>query len=61
MLVNTWLANERYSLRNGEIFAEQIQMKLSPKTKTFYQPFIAFLKSTLKPEYFEKKKMGFIA
>ena len=38
-----------------ENIPHQVQMKISPKPKTFCQLFIASMKSTLNSEYFEKK------
>ena len=36
-------------------FTQQLQTPLSLKQKSFYQFFIAFLKSTLNGEHFQKK------
>ena len=44
-----------YSGRNMKILAQQVQTPLSLKQKTFSGFFIAFLKSTLNGEHFQKK------
>ena len=46
LFVNTFTAEYKYSPRNMQIFAQQVQTPLSLKQKTFYGFFIAFLKST---------------
>ena len=48
-------AEYTYSRRNMQTFRQQVQMHLSLKQKTFYRFFIAFLKSTLNGEHFQKK------
>ena len=53
--VNTLTADYKYSLRNKENLSQQVPMQTSLKLKTCYQFFIAFVKSTLNLEYFEKK------
>ena len=45
-----------YSGRNMKILAQQVQTPLSLKQKTFSGFFIAFLKSTLNGEHFQKKR-----
>ena len=49
-------ANYEYSGSNRENLPQ-----LSEKPNTFFELFIAFLKSRLNFEHFEKKKMSFIA
>ena len=44
-----------YSGRNMHTFTQQVQTPLSLKQKTFSGLFIAFLKSTLNGEHFQKK------
>ena len=53
--VNTLTADYKYSLRNKENLSQQVPMQTSLELKTCYQFFIAFVKSTLNLEYFEKK------
>ena len=55
MFLNTLTAEYTYSRRNMQTFAQQVQMPLSLKQKTFSGFFIAFLKSTWNGEYFQKK------
>ena len=55
MFLNTLTAEYKYSRRNMQTFAQQVQMPLSLKQKTFSGFFIAFLKSTWNGEYFRKK------
>ena len=55
MFLNTLTAEYKYSRRNMQTFAQQVQMPLSLKQKTFSGVFIAFLKSTWNGEYFRKK------
>ena len=57
LFVNSFISNDKYSRQNREVFAQEIQMQLSQKPKTFFQFFIAFLKSTLNFECFEKRRM----
>ena len=52
---NTLNADSKYSLLNRDNLTQPIQMQLSPKQKAFSQFFSAFLKSSLKFEYFLKK------
>ena len=49
-------AEYTYSPRNMQTFKQQVQTPLSLKQKTFSGFFIAFLKSTLNGEHFEKKE-----
>ena len=46
LLVNTLLADEMYTVLNGDNLTIPIQMQLSQKHKTFCQFFTAFLKSS---------------
>ena len=48
-------AEYTYSGRNMKILTQQVQTPLSLKQKTFSGCFIAFLKSTLNGEHFQKK------
>ena len=48
-------AEYTYSGRNMQTLAQQVQTPLSLKQKTFSRFFIAFLKSTLNGEHFQKK------
>ena len=53
-------ADEKYSLLNTDNFTQPFRTQLSQKQKPFYQFFLAFSKSTLNLERFQKK-MTFIA
>ena len=53
--VNTLTAGYKYSRWNRENLWQQVPMHISPKLKTFSEFFMAFLKSTLNLEYFERK------
>ena len=55
LFVNTLTAEYTYSRRNMQTFTQQVQTHLSLKQKTFSGFFIAFLKSTLNGEHFQKK------
>ena len=55
LFVNTFTAEYTYSRRNMQTFMQQVQALLSLKQKIFSGFFIAFLKSTLNGEHFEKK------
>ena len=55
LFVNTFTAESTYSRRNMQTLTQQVQAPLSLKEKTFFEFFIAFLKSTLNGEHFEKK------
>ena len=52
-------AEYTYSRRNMQTFKQQVQTPLSLKQKIFSAFFIAFLKSTLNGEHFEKKEESF--
>ena len=60
MFVNTLTADDKYSLLNRHNLRQTIRTPLSQKHKAFSQFFLAFSKSTLNFEHFEKK-MTFIA
>ena len=53
--VNTWTADFKYSRYNRENIWQKDPMQISRKPKTFSEFSIAFLKSTLNLEYFERK------
>ena len=55
LLVNTLLADEMYTVLNGDNLTIPIQMQLSQKHKSFCQFFPAFLKSRWNFEHFYKK------
>ena len=55
LFVNTLTAEYKYSRRNMRTLAQQVQTPLSLKQKIFSGFFIAFLKSTLNVEQFQKK------
>ena len=55
LFVNKLTAEYKYSRRNMQTFAQQVQTPLSWKQKTFSQFFIAFLESTWIKEHFQKK------
>ena len=55
LFVNTLTAEHTYSGRNMKILTQQVQTPLSLKQKTFSGFLIAFLKSTLNGEQFQKK------
>ena len=55
LFVNTLTADNKYSRCNVHNFAQEVQMPLSQKQKTFCGFFIAFLKCAWKLEHFEKK------
>ena len=55
MFLNTLTAEYKYSRRNMQTFAQQVQTPLSLKQKPFSGFFIAFLKSTWNGEHFQKK------
>ena len=60
LFVNTLTPDDKYSLRNMQIFWEQVQTHLSQKEKTFWGFFIAFLKCAWNLEHSEKKKKEYI-
>ena len=55
LFVNTLTAEYKYSRRNMQTFAQQVQTPLFWKQKTFSGFFIAFLESTWNGENFQKK------
>ena len=56
LFVNTLSSDDKYSLRNMQIFWEQLQIILSQKSQAFYQFLIAFLKCAWTLEHSKKKK-----
>ena len=54
--VNTLTPDENYSLRNMQIFWQEIQTLLSQKVKTLWGFFIAFLKCAWNLEHSETKE-----
>ena len=55
MFVNTLTADDKYSLLNRDNLTQQNRTQLSEKQKAFSQFFLAFSKSTLDFEDFEKR------
>ena len=55
MFVNTFTAEDNYSLLNRDNLKQPIRTQLSEKQKAFSQLFLAFRKSTLNLEHFQKK------
>ena len=55
LFVNTLTAEYKYSRRNMQAFAQQVQRPLSWKQKPFFGFFNAFLESTWNAENFTKK------
>ena len=55
LFVNTFTADDKYSLLNRGNLTQHIQLLLSQKEEDFCQLFCAFFKSTLDFEYFRKK------
>ena len=55
LFVNTLTAEYMYSGCNMKTFTQQVRTPLSLKQKTFSRFFIAFSKSTLNGEHFQKK------
>ena len=53
--VNTWTADNKYSLLNRENLTQPIHMPLSQKKETFSELFFPFLKSILNFEHFQEK------
>ena len=53
--VNTLTADYMYSPQNWENLWQKVPMQISRKLKTFSGFFIAFMKSTLNFEYFQRK------
>ena len=55
MFVNTLTADDRYSPLNRDNLEQPIRTQLSQKQQAFPEFFLAFSKSTLNFEHFEKK------
>ena len=55
MFVNTLTADDKYSLLNRDKLTQPIRTALSQKYTTFSKFFLAFSKSTLNLEIFQKK------
>ena len=55
LFINALTADDKYSGSNMQNFPQQFQMPLSQKQKNFSRFFIAFLKSSLNLEHFQKK------
>ena len=55
MFVNTLTADDKYSPLNRDNLTQPIRTKLSQKEQAFSEFFLAFSKSTLHFEHFEKK------
>ena len=55
MFVNTLTADDMYSPLNRDNLTQPIRTKLSQKEQAFPQFFLAFSKSTLNFQHFEKK------
>ena len=55
MFVNTLTADDKYSPLNRDNLNQPIRTQLSQKQQAFSQFFLAFSKSTLNFEHFEKK------
>ena len=55
MFVNTLTADDKYSPLNRDNLTQPIRTQLSQKKQTFSEFFLAFSKSTLNFEHFEKK------
>ena len=55
MFVNTLTVADQYSLLNRDNLTQPIRARLSEKQKAFFQFFVAFSKSTLHFESFQKK------
>ena len=58
---NRLSADGKYSLLNRDNLTHPIQIQVSRKQKTFSEFFSALLKSNLKFEHFQKKKMSLIS
>ena len=56
LFVNTMSPDDKYSLRNMQIFWKQLQTLLSQKRQAFHQFSIAFLKCAWNLEHSEKKE-----
>ena len=55
MFVNTLTADDKYSLLNIDNLTQPIRTQLSQKQTAFSQLLLAFWKSTLNFEHFQKK------
>ena len=55
MFVNTLTADDKYSLLNRDNLTQSIWTELSKKQTAFSQLLLAFSKSTLNFEHFQKK------
>ena len=55
MFFNTLIADDKYSPLNRENLTQPIRTKLSQKQEAFPQFFLAFSKSALNFEHFQKK------
>ena len=55
MFVNTLTADDKYSLLNRDKLTQPIRTSLSQKYLAFSRFFLAFSKSTLNLEHFQKK------
>ena len=55
MFVNTLTADDKYSPLNRDNFTQPIRTQLSQKQQAFPQFFLAFSKSVLNFEHFQKK------
>lgn len=55
LFLNTLFADDKYSLRNGEILEQPIQMHLSKKEITLSEVFAPFLKFTQYLNILKKK------
>ena len=55
LLVNTLTVDEKHYLLNRDNLMQTIQIELSQKQKTFFQFFLAFLKSILMFKHLRKK------
>ena len=53
--LNTFTANDKYSLKSKDKWMQTIQMHLSQKQKIFSHFFSPFLESALNYEHFQKK------
>ena len=56
LFVNTMSSDDKYSLRNMQIFWKQLQTLFSQKRQAFHQFLIAFLKYARNLEHSKKKK-----
>ena len=55
LVVNTFIAHEKYSLLNRDNLTQQIHIQFSQKQKTFPALSFAFLKSMLNLQHFQQK------